>query len=39
MTTSINAEELSTKSARIYDKNCPESRHRGNLTQHNKGHR
>ena len=25
-------------STHIYDKNPPESRHRGNLTQHNKGH-
>ena len=30
--------KLSTKFNTIYDKNPPESRHRGNFPQHNKGH-
>ena len=30
--------KLSTNATPIYDKNPPESRHRGNLPQHNKGH-
>ena len=30
--------KLLTKFNTIYDKNSPESRHRGNLPQHNKGH-
>ena len=35
---SINAEKVLTKFTPIYDKNSPESGHRGNLPQHNKGH-
>ena len=38
MIISIDAENLSTKSTPIYDKNSPESGNRGNLPQHNKGH-
>ena len=38
MIISIDAEKLSTNSTPIYDKNCPESRHRGNLPPHDKGH-
>ena len=35
---SVNAEKTFNKSTPTYDKNPPESRHRGNLPQHNKGH-
>ena len=39
MINSIDAEKAFDKnSTPIYDKNAPESRHRGNLPQHNKGH-
>ena len=35
---SIDAEKALTKYNTIYDKNSRESRHRGNLPQHNKGY-
>ena len=38
MIISIDAEKALKNSTPIYDKNPPESRHRGNLLQHNKGH-
>ena len=38
MIISIDAEKALTNSKPIYDKNSPESRHRGNLPKHNKGH-
>ena len=39
MIISIDAEKaFEKKSTSMYDKNPSESRHRGNLPQHNKGH-
>ena len=38
MIISIDAEKAFDKIQHIYDKNAPESRHRGNSPQHNKGH-
>ena len=39
MTISINAEKAFDRiHSSIYDKNSPESGHRGNLSQHNKAH-
>ena len=39
MIISIDAEKAFDKILHlIYDKNSPESEHRGNLPQHNKGH-
>ena len=38
MIISIDAEKAFDKTTPIYDKNSPESGHRGNLPQHNKGH-
>jgi len=39
MIISIDAEKAFDKILHlIYDKNSPESKHRGNLPQHNKGH-
>ena len=38
MIISVDAEKLLTKFTPIYDKNHAETRHRGNLPQHNKGH-
>ena len=38
MIISIDAEKAFDKIQHIYDKNSPESRHRGNSPQHNKGH-
>ena len=38
MIISIQAEKAFEKIQLIYDKTPPESRHRGNFPQHNKGH-
>ena len=38
MIISIDAKSFRQNSTSIYDKNSPESRHRGNLPQHNKGY-
>ena len=38
MIISIDTEKAPQNSTPIYDKNSPESRHRENLPQHNKGH-
>ena len=38
MIISIDAGKTSQNSTPIYDKNSPESGHRGNIPQHNKSH-
>ena len=38
MIISIDAKSFGQNSKPIYDKNSPESGHRGNIPEHNKGH-